>query len=55
MPDPAPTEPDELVARRALAVDRHTASVSHLLAEREELYGVAPMADLIFDSVRWTA
>lgn len=50
-----PTPHDELVARRALSVARHTASVTHLLDEREELYGVAPMADLIYDAVRWTA
>jgi phosphoglycolate phosphatase-like HAD superfamily hydrolase len=38
-----------------LGRERDAESVAHLLTERDELYGVTPMADLIYDSVRWTA
>jgi hypothetical protein len=34
---------------------RHWHSVMVLLDERTDLVGVHPMADLIYDAVRWTA
>jgi hypothetical protein len=56
-PDLAPS--DELAGpratRRAASADRFTASVTHLLDVREDLHGVAAMADLIYDAVRWSA
>lgn len=49
------TDVDEAPTRRTTTVDRFTASVTHLLDVREDLHGVAPMADLIYDAVRWSA
>lgn len=46
---------DDRLAKRAESVDRFTASVTHLLDERSDLQGVTPMADLIYDAVRWSA
>ncbi|MDO9457837.1 hypothetical protein [Nocardioides sp.] len=46
---------DDVTARRSTAIDRFTASVTHLLDERADLHGVHPMADLVYDAVRWSA
>ncbi len=49
-PDPAAD-----VTRRELATVRHWHSVNDLLEHRADLYGVHPLADLIYDAVRWSA
>jgi hypothetical protein len=41
--------------RRELATARHLHLVHALLENREDLYGVHPLADLVHDAVRWTA
>lgn len=46
---------DARLDRRAGSIDRFTASVTHLLDERRDLRGVTPMADLVYDAVRWSA
>lgn len=46
---------DEVATRRAASMARYTAGVTHLLDERQDLHGVHPMADLVYDSVRWSA
>lgn len=40
---------------RAESTAKHWHSVSELLDVRTDLVGVHPMADLIYDAVRWTA
>lgn len=51
--DPVPFPDAE--SRRAAQMARFTASVTALLDHREDLHGVAPMADLVYDHVRWSA
>ncbi|MEO9325768.1 hypothetical protein ABFT23_19910 [Nocardioides sp. C4-1] len=46
---------DDVATRRAISMARFTAGVTHLLDERHDLHGVHPMADLVYDSVRWSA
>ena len=46
---------DDLQTRRAVSVARYTASVTELLDHRADLHGVHKMADLVYDSVRWSA
>ena len=41
--------------RRAALRDRHAQGLTRLLAERSDLRGVNALADLVDDSVRWTA
>ena len=61
MADPTTTQPDvdthleRIRAQRAALKDRHTKALSRLLAEREDLKGVHPLADLVSDSLRWSA
>lgn len=55
MPVPTQHDPDQPATRRTLTVDRFTASATDLLDHRTDLRGVTPMADLIYDSVRWCA
>lgn len=52
---PIDTPPDDLQTRRAASVARYTASVTELLDHRADLHGVHRMADLVYDSVRWSA
>lgn len=47
--------PEADPTRRELAAARHWHSVNDLLEARHELYGVHPLADLIYDAVRWSA
>ena len=41
-------------AQRAAFRDRHAQRLTSLLAERRDLRGVHPLADLVDDAVRWT-
>ena len=46
---------DELLARRVRLRLQHAHAVVTLLAERDDLRGVYPLADHVDDAVRWTA
>lgn len=46
---------DETTTRREESTLRHRQSVVRLFEHREDLHGVHPMADLVFDAVLWTA
>ena len=46
---------ERIRAQRAALKDRHSEAVSRLLAEREDLKGVHALADLVSDSLRWSA
>ncbi len=41
--------------QRAALKDRHQQALARLMAEREDLKGVHPLADLVSDSLRWSA
>jgi hypothetical protein len=49
------TQLERIRAQRAALKDRHTQALSRLMAEREDLKGVHALADLVSDSLRWTA
>jgi len=49
------TRLDQIRVQRAQLKDRHTRRLSRLMAEREDLRGVHALADLVSDSVRWSA
>jgi hypothetical protein len=49
------TELERIRAQRAALKDRHSQALSRLMAEREDLYGVHALADLVSDSLRWSA
>ena len=49
------TELERIRAQRAALKDRHSQALSRLLAEREDLKGVHALADLVSDSLRWSA
>ena len=65
MADPTTTEreptrdPDvrleRIRARRSALELRHSEALARLLAEREDLRGVHALADLVSDSLRWSA
>ena len=61
MADPTTTngeldsELERIRAQRAALKDRHSQALSRLMAEREDLYGVHALADLVSDSLRWSA
>ena len=64
MADPTTTKPDfrdfdtqleRIRAQRAALKDRHSQALSRLMAEREDLKGVHALADLVSDSLRWSA
>jgi hypothetical protein len=42
-------------ARRDRLRDQHAGSVSRLLGKRQDLRGVHPLADLVSDSINWSA
>jgi hypothetical protein len=57
---PAPTHDfdtrlEQIRAERAALKDRHSQALSRLMAEREDLKGVHALADLVSDSLRWSA
>ncbi len=65
MADPTTTERDHehaldtqlerIRAQRAALKDRHAQALTRLMAEREDLKGVHALADLVSDSLRWSA
>ena len=58
-PTKALPAPDDDLDRRRQQRDtlrlRHTQQLSRLMASRDDLRGVHALADLVEDSVRWTA
>ena len=65
MADPTTTQPEpacdldaqleRIRAQRAALKDKHSQALSRLMAEREDLKGVHALADLVSDSLRWSA
>jgi len=63
--DPTKTQPalvndfdtrlEQIRAERAALKDRHSQALARLMAEREDLKGVHALADLVSDSLRWSA
>jgi hypothetical protein len=59
--DPTTTQPDfdtqleRIRAQRTALKARHSEALSRLMAEREDLRGVHALADLVSDSLRWSA
>jgi hypothetical protein len=59
--DPTSTDRDldsqieQARVQRAALKDRHAQALARLMAEREDLQGVHPLADLVSDSLRWSA
>jgi hypothetical protein len=49
------TQLERIGAQRAALKDRHSEALSRLMAEREDLKGVHALADLVSDSLRWSA
>ena len=49
------TEHERMRAQRAALKDRHSQALFRLMAEREDLKGVHALADLVSDSLRWSA
>ena len=49
------TQLERIRAQRAELKNRHTQALSRLMAQREDLYGVHALADLVSDSLRWSA
>jgi hypothetical protein len=46
---------EKIRAQREALKDKHSHALSRLMAEREDLYGVHALADLVSDSLRWSA
>jgi len=59
--DPTTTTPDldteleRIRAQRIALKARHSEALSRLMAQREDLRGVHALADLVSDSLRWSA
>jgi hypothetical protein len=49
------TELERIRGQRAALKDRHSQALSRLMTEREDLKGVHALADLVSDSLRWSA
>jgi hypothetical protein len=49
------TELERIRAQRAELRHRHSQALARLMAEREDLKGVHALADLVSDSLRWSA
>ena len=49
------TEVERIRAHRIAIKDRHSQALSRLMAERADLRGVHALADLVDDSLRWSA
>ena len=49
------TQLERIRAQRAALKDRHSQALSRLMNEREDLYGVHALADMVSDSLRWSA
>ena len=52
---PNDTELEQLRARRTELKDRHAQALARLLQARADLRGVHALADLVSDSLRWSA
>ena len=51
-----PTDvPDRVQEQRDRLRNRHSAALARLMEERSDLYGVHDLADLVSDSLRWSA
>jgi hypothetical protein len=48
-------ELERIRSQRAALKNRHAQALSRLLTEREDLQGVHALADLVSDSLRWSA
>jgi hypothetical protein len=48
-------ELERIRSQRAALKNRHARALSRLMAEREDLKGVHALADLVSDSLRWSA
>jgi hypothetical protein len=59
--DPTQTDRDtdflleQVSAQRSALRTRHARALSRLMSEREDLRGVHALADLVSDSLRWSA
>jgi hypothetical protein len=63
--DPTTTQPaprhdidaelERIRIQRATVQHRHSQALARLMAEREDLKGVHALADLVDDSLRWSA
>jgi hypothetical protein len=61
--DPTPTDRDRTLdpelerirTQRSALKDRHSRELSRLLDKRKDLEGVHALADLVSDSLRWSA
>jgi hypothetical protein len=49
------TELERIRVQRANLKARHSEALTRLMAEREDLRGVHALADLVNDSLRWSA
>ena len=49
------TEIERIRAHRTTIKDRHSQALSRLMSERADLRGVHALADLVDDSLRWSA
>ena len=54
-PEAIDTELERIRAQRATLKHRHSKALARLMAEREDLKGVHALADLVSDSLRWSA
>ena len=50
-----PTPAADIDQRRADLKSRHSQALARLLAERDDLRGVTGFADMVDDSLRWSA
>jgi hypothetical protein len=49
------TQLERIRAQRAQLKDRHAQALARLMEEREDLRGVHALADMVTDSLRWSA
>ena len=49
------TQLERIRAQRETLKDRHSQALARLMAERDDLKGVHALADLVSDSLRWSA
>lgn len=59
MEDPTPTDRDtrldRITSQRHSLKFRHASALARLMAERQDLRGVHALADIVDDSLRWSA
>jgi hypothetical protein len=49
------TELERIRSQRSETKNRHSRELSKLMTKRKDLNGVLPLADLVSDSLRWSA